>query len=81
MAAGIPMISTNKGARGIEAPHDTFIVCEASEFAKNIQMVVDNEMLRHDMSKKARELVEDKFDWKLIAKRAYSVIQSRIETL
>jgi glycosyltransferase involved in cell wall biosynthesis len=81
MAAGIPVISTHKGARDIEAPRDTFIVCEASEFAKNIQMVVDNEMLRHDMSKKARELVEDKFDWKLIAERAYSVIQSRIETL
>jgi glycosyltransferase involved in cell wall biosynthesis len=80
MAAGIPAISTHKGARGLETPHGTFLVCEASEFTKSIQTIVDDETLRHDMSKKARQFVEDKFDWKLIAKRAYSMIQSRIET-
>jgi glycosyltransferase involved in cell wall biosynthesis len=80
MAAGIPAISTHKGARGLEAPHGTFLVCEASEFNKNLQMLVNNETLCHDMSKKAREFVEAKCDWKLIAKKAYSMIQSRVET-
>jgi glycosyltransferase involved in cell wall biosynthesis len=80
MAAGIPVISTHRGARGIEAPNDTFIVCEASEFVKNIQMVLYNKTLLREMSKKAREFVEDKFDWKIIAQSAYSVIQSRIGT-
>jgi glycosyltransferase involved in cell wall biosynthesis len=80
MAAGIPVISTHRGARGIEAPSDTFIVCEAFEFAKNIQMVLCNPVLLHEMSKKAREFVEDKFDWGIIAKSAHSVIRSRLGT-
>jgi glycosyltransferase involved in cell wall biosynthesis len=78
MAAGIPVISTHKGARGIEATNDTFIVCEASEFSKNIQVVLCNKILLHEMSKKARELVEAKFDWKIITESVYSVIRSRI---
>jgi glycosyltransferase involved in cell wall biosynthesis len=78
MAAGIPVISTARGARGIEAPADSLIVCEPSEFAKNIQIVLYNEMLLYEMSKKAREFVEDKFDWKIIAQRAHSVIRSRL---
>jgi glycosyltransferase involved in cell wall biosynthesis len=80
MAAGIPVITTHRGARGIEAPSDTFMVCEASEFAKNIQIVLYNTVLLHEMSKKSREFVEDKFDWQIIAKSAHSVIQSRLGT-
>jgi glycosyltransferase involved in cell wall biosynthesis len=80
MAAGIPIISTNRGARGIEPTNDAFIVCEASEFSKNIQTILYNSELLYEMSKKGREFVEDKFDWEVIAKSAHSIIHSRLGT-
>jgi glycosyltransferase involved in cell wall biosynthesis len=81
MAAGIPVITTPRGGTGIMITHDTCIVCEAADFAKNIQTTLDNKIRSYEMSKNAREFVADKFDWKILVKRAYSAIQSHLETI
>jgi glycosyltransferase involved in cell wall biosynthesis len=79
MAAGIPVITTPRRATGIEAIHDTCMMCEASDFAKTIQTILDNTPRLHELSKNAREFVADKFDWKIIVKRMYLIIQSQLE--
>lgn len=76
MAAGLPVITTPRGARGIEAPHHTFMVCEASDFAMSIKMILENEEMHNALRQNGRKLVEVKFDWKLIAEKAYSVIEA-----
>jgi len=79
MAAGIPVITTLRGARGIETSDSAFIICEGRDFAENIERVLRNKELYDALSKKGRNLVEDKYDWRIVAEKAYAVIQDRLE--
>jgi glycosyltransferase involved in cell wall biosynthesis len=79
MAVGIPAITTPRGSTGLEATDAICIVCEASDFAQTIKATLDNTIQLSEMSKNAREFVADKFDWKIIANKAYSIIQSHLD--
>ena len=69
MAAGLPIISTPIGARGIEGgSNNALLVVPEKDFASTILKVIENSDLKISMSKSARNLVEEKYSWERISK-------------
>ena len=68
LAAGLPIITTNVGARGLDLInyHDS-IVCELEKIEENILELFSNDSLRLTLAKNARIKAQG-FDWKTIEK-------------
>ncbi len=76
LAAGLPVVSTPVGARGLplESNH-TAILCEAREFPHAINSLLKNEPLREQLRRNGRQLVEQSFDWQHIACRMHAALE------
>ena len=81
MAAGVPIIGTSVG--GIPdflTDGQTGLFCDPhqpEDIAKKIKLILDDDSLRKNIIKKARALVEEKYDWNKIAedyRRLYETI-------
>lgn len=80
MAAGLPIITTPTGARGLEAKnYDHAIICEVSEFPEKIQELLDNKELYEKLSFNGRKLVEEKYDWKKIGESMAKTLQKKLD--
>lgn len=68
MSLGVPIVSTSKGAEGIEYSNgkDILIADSESEFATNLITLLQNKNDRIEIAKAARILVEAKYDWNII---------------
>jgi sugar transferase (PEP-CTERM/EpsH1 system associated) len=68
MAAGVPVISTRRGAEGLDvADGRNIILAEtAEEFSRAIADLDENHPLRLKLKEAARSLVESKYDWSAI---------------
>ncbi|MCL4477968.1 MAG: glycosyltransferase [Deltaproteobacteria bacterium] len=69
MAAGLPIVSTPAGARGIE--DTTFYsikLCNSDKFAANISLILNDAKLIKLMSQASRQLVEEKYSFERISK-------------
>lgn len=68
-AAGCPVVSTSKGAEGIEYSNNkNILIADRPEsFAKKINELLSNKKLYESIKKNARKLAENKYDWKKIA--------------
>jgi glycosyltransferase involved in cell wall biosynthesis len=66
LAAGLPIITTNVGARGLDLinGHNS-IICEIEEIEENIIELFSNDSLRVTLAKNARIKAQE-FDWKTI---------------
>ncbi|KXA96480.1 hypothetical protein AKJ37_05115 [candidate division MSBL1 archaeon SCGC-AAA259I09] len=62
-AMNTPVISTSKGAEGLETTHSKNILISdhAENFAKNIQMLAEKESYRYKLSRNARALLQKKY--------------------
>lgn len=69
-AAGLPVVSTQAGARGLELTDDDCIVCSSDQFVAKIEELVDNPTTRHRIGTNARNLAIERYAWSLIAARA-----------
>jgi Glycosyltransferase len=68
LAAGIPVISTEFGARGIgSVGGEHLIICTVDEMPEIIYEFINNDDRTLRMVKAGHKLVSDKFDWKSIA--------------
>ena len=68
MAAGLPVITTPTGARGLEIESYTHtIVCDLPDFPGKIREVLEDDQLRSRLIYNGRKLVHDKYEWKRIA--------------
>jgi glycosyltransferase involved in cell wall biosynthesis len=65
MACGKPVVSTSKGAEGldVEPGRNIVIAATASDFSKEILALLSNEDVRHSLGTEARRLVEQKYNW------------------
>jgi glycosyltransferase involved in cell wall biosynthesis len=74
LAAGLPIITTKIGARGLDLinDHDS-IVCDIEKIEENIHKLFSNDSLRLALAKNARIKAQE-FDWKVIEKN----IQARL---
>ncbi|MDI3501273.1 MAG: hypothetical protein PWP22_1044 [Thermoanaerobacter sp.] len=70
MSAGLPIITTEFGARGLDIKNEVHaIIDDIKEFPFWIEMLANNEDLRVKLSKNARKLVEKKYSWEVIGKK------------
>lgn len=68
MAAGLPIITTPVGARGIEkGSHVAFKTCYGKNFVSEIRKVSERDDLKRYLANSARSLVEEKYIWERIS--------------
>ena len=75
MAAGIPVISTEFGTRGVEQK-DCFLIASLEDMPETIKNYKLEEQA--ERIKKARKLVEQEFSWTQIGEKALEEIEKRI---
>jgi glycosyltransferase involved in cell wall biosynthesis len=66
MAAGIPVITTEFGARGIEN-REHILVADIDKFPEVIHSILESDM--HVKVEQARKYVEENFDWAILAEK------------
>ncbi len=79
MASGVPVITTKLG-NAIEAKENLEIVIakDAGDFASKIKKILEDRKFYELISKNARKLIEEKFNWKKIARDLDAVYESII---
>jgi len=80
MAAGIPIVSTPRGMRGIPAKNKKHaIICELKGFRANIRALYNNKQLNKRMVKNARVLVKKEFDSRVVAGRLARIFEKAMK--
>ncbi len=78
MASGVAVVTTNLGAVGIGAKNreEVIIAENKEEFSDSIIELLENKNLYEKITKNARSLVEEKYNWENIAKELVKVYRS-----
>jgi glycosyltransferase involved in cell wall biosynthesis len=71
MAAGVPVISTAIGARGLKVPEGLISICDIDEFPEMIMMNPAEAIVSE-----ARRFVEKNYSWKIIGKRMWETLNN-----
>jgi polysaccharide biosynthesis protein PslH len=71
-SAGVPVVATLQGAEGIQSMHGKHLLIANSpiEFIDAINQLLVSFDLRDSLRSQARDLVETKYDWRLISEQA-----------
>lgn len=79
MSAGIPVISTSVGARGIgiESSRQA-IICPTEQFSDRIIELYNNKTLQNTLKQNGRDLVERKYSWKTIADNFDEILRRHV---
>ncbi|MFT0891448.1 glycosyltransferase [Pseudochelatococcus sp. G4_1912] len=75
MAAGLPIVSTAIGARGIETSERAFIIAHAESFAQTIRSVLANETERKQLGAGARAQADRFYSWERISENLGMLLQ------
>ena len=67
MAAGLPVVTTPVGARGIKTTRTAFIVCEKNGIALSIKNLAENVRRREELGAVARRETERHYSWERIS--------------
>ena len=78
MSLGLPVISTTKGAEGINYTNGhNIIICDKDvDFSNNIISLLKNKTRRLEIQQCARKLVESRYDWDVIGKSLTSFLMN-----
>lgn len=76
MAAGIPVITTPVGVRGVREAKDNenMIICGTQNFEKEIQKLMDNKKLKEKFITKSRQVIESHYSHKLIGQNLNEIL-------
>ncbi|MFL7902631.1 glycosyltransferase family 4 protein [Azospirillum argentinense] len=81
MAAGVPVVSTPMGVRGLPVKDDVHcIVAEHAEFADGVLRLATIKTLARDLARRAQDLVRTSFTWDRVAEGIASAIRPVLET-
>lgn len=76
MAAGLPIVTTSIGARGLNIINDEqAVVCEIIDFKKNILRLFEDEVMYKKLGENGRKLVEQEYSWIRIADKMQEEIE------
>jgi len=77
MALGTPVVSTSKGAEGLDvtAGQDILIADEPQAFANAVLRLLDDADLRARLSENGRRLVSERYDWREIGTRLNAFLE------
>lgn len=73
-AAGLPVLSTPAGARGLELDGEACVVCPSGEFVARIEELLASPVDRRRLGDNARTLAVGRYAWSLIAAHATKAI-------
>ena len=81
MSLGTPVVSTTKGAEGIEAQHGKHLLLadDATSFAEQTVNLMHDSNLRQQLVANARRLVEERYDWAKIGERFTGLVEDVIQ--
>lgn len=65
LAAGLPTVTTRFGAEGISMNDEVHYLHadKATDFRQCVERLIDNENLRHSLSRNGRDLIRNKYSW------------------
>jgi glycosyltransferase involved in cell wall biosynthesis len=69
---GLPIVTTKKGIEGIEAEngkHAIIVDDVNEEFIKALEFLIENDSERRRLSRNARKLAEERYDWTKIGEK------------
>ncbi|MFH0870494.1 MAG: glycosyltransferase [archaeon] len=76
MAAGLPIVSTPIGMRGIDAKNNMHaVICEPSSFRKSLKRIDYNPQFQALLSRNTRKLAKQEFDAEVISRRLAIVLE------
>jgi glycosyltransferase involved in cell wall biosynthesis len=78
-AAGLPVVSTPAGARGLQLKPDNCIVCPAEQFNAKIRELLADSDLRVRIGANARQLAVEQYSWSMIAANAGEAIAALMD--
>lgn len=80
MAAGLPIITTNRGGNAEVCRDGNAIIIDnydnQSEFEKNISYLLENDEKALELGKNGREVAEEKYNWERVANDVLRAIES-----
>lgn len=80
MAAGLPVVATPVGARGLDIEnYENAVICNISEFPDRIHKVINDRELYERLSRNGRRLVKEKYDWRSIAQNMRCVLEETVQ--
>jgi Glycosyltransferase len=85
MAAGVPVITTNRGGNGevISEGHNGFIIDafdRPDAYARQINILLGDQTLRDRMGRIGRQTAENKYGWKRVAENLIDVYRSAAQS-
>jgi glycosyltransferase involved in cell wall biosynthesis/GT2 family glycosyltransferase len=80
MAAGLPIVTTSMGARGIETCEEAFEVAEASRFGAAVDALLSDAVRARSLSKSARAQAQMFYSWERISSELGTLLQKHVET-
>ena len=79
MSYGLPIVTTECGARGIETfGRQPMIISSIDKFIDNIKILSSDVVLYQRMSEAGRNLVAERYDWKQISAKLQDIIIERL---
>jgi glycosyltransferase involved in cell wall biosynthesis len=80
MACGLPIVTTECGARGIETYNThPFIISSPDKFIDNIKMITLDEELHKQMSLDGKRLISQYYSWDLISQKLQDIILEKLK--
>jgi glycosyltransferase involved in cell wall biosynthesis len=80
MSYGLPIVTTECGARGIETfGRQPMIVSSIENFVENIKILTNDSILYKQMSEDARILVVEHYDWEKISTKLQNILLERLK--
>ncbi|UCH58675.1 MAG: glycosyltransferase family 4 protein, partial [Anaerolineales bacterium] len=81
MALGTPVVSTSKGAEGLDVTHgkNILIADDPKAFAHAVRSVLKNADLRQSLSVEGRKLIAEKYSSDVIAQKLTSLLGKILE--
>lgn len=75
MAFGVPVVSTSIGCEGLDVTNgkNILIADTPKTFAENVIRILNDQSLRDKLIQNGRKLVEEKYDWDIIAQRLLKI--------
>lgn len=79
LSAGIPLISTNCGVRGLDLINRKhYVHAEKEDFAKKINDLTSNQKFANQISLCGQQYINSHFSWREIAESMYKIIEDKL---
>jgi glycosyltransferase involved in cell wall biosynthesis len=77
LSIGTPVVSTSKGAEGLDLiPGKEILIADAPEdFGEQVLQLLSNAELREELSQNGRRAVEERYDWNMVSNRLERLIE------